>query len=89
MRLRRIVLCAALVLGFTAASAVTGAPVAGADTVDCHFYLAFQGFSGFIIDTGCGFGADGNVEACKDILEWMHVNPQAVVDEACRLAAAP
>lgn len=88
MRLRRIVLSAALVLG-SAATAVTAAPVAGADAVDCHFYLAFKGFSGLIIDSGCGFGEEGDVETCEDILEWANVKPQAVVEEACRLAATP
>jgi hypothetical protein len=89
MRVRRIVLCVALVLGFTTTSAATGAPVAGADAVDCHFYLLFKGFSGLIIDSGCGFGEDGNTGTCEDVLEWSRVTPRAVVVEACRLAALP
>lgn len=66
MRLRRILLCAALVLGFT--TTVTWTPIAAADTVDCHFHLTFKGHRGLIIDSACGLGRDGNLEARKDIL---------------------
>ena len=89
MRLRRILRCAALVIGLGAATAVTGAPVATADAADCHFYLLLQGHGGVIVDSACGFGEDGNVQTCESILRWMNVTPQAVVDEACRLASLP
>ncbi|MCC8244880.1 hypothetical protein [Saccharothrix luteola] len=89
MRLRRLLRCAALVLGLSAATAVAGPPVATADAADCHFYLLMQGHGGLIVDSACGFGEDGNVETCKSILVWANVTPQAVVDEACRLASLP
>jgi hypothetical protein len=89
MRSRRVVLCAALVLGFTTAPAAVGTPVAGATAVDCHFYLWWKGFSGVIIDSGCGFGEDGAIETCEMILGYMNVTPPEVVKEACRLAALP
>lgn len=54
MRLRRILRCAALVVGLSAATAVTGAPVATADAADCHFYLLLQGHGGVIVDSACG-----------------------------------
>ncbi|GAB3003511.1 hypothetical protein GCM10027184_70520 [Saccharothrix stipae] len=49
MGLRPILACAALVLGFGAVPALTGAPMANADAVDCIDYLYWKHFDGFII----------------------------------------
>ncbi|MEU4447547.1 hypothetical protein AB0K14_14815 [Actinosynnema sp. NPDC050801] len=89
MGLRRILVCAALVLGFGAVTVPAGSPVANADAVDCVDYLYWKHFDGFIISSACGLGEDGNVRSCQDILAWANVRPQDVVEEACRLAAQP
>ncbi|MFC5056452.1 hypothetical protein [Saccharothrix xinjiangensis] len=87
--MRRLLLCAALVLGFTAAPAITGTSVAGADSLDCKFYLFFEGFSGKLVDIGCASGANGDAVLCDFGLQIAGVQPQEVIDEACRRAALP
>ncbi|MFC4857941.1 hypothetical protein [Actinophytocola glycyrrhizae] len=88
MRIRRIVTGAALAAGLSVASAVAGHTPAAADQLDCSFYLAFQGYSGKIVDIGCNFGAQGDQVICEGSLRIAGV-PDDIGREACRRAALP
>jgi hypothetical protein len=87
--MRRLLLCAALVLGFTTAPAVVATPIASADGGDCKLYLMLKFYSGLIIDIACGYGEDGDIETCQGLLDWEGVKPYEVVKEACWLASQP
>jgi hypothetical protein len=82
MRIRRVLLGAALVAG----SMLAGTSVAAADQWDCTFYLFMEGYSGKIVDIGCAFGAQGDQVICEGSLRIAGV-PDDIGLEACRRAA--
>jgi hypothetical protein len=86
MRIRRIVLGGAIVAGLSVGSAVAGTANAAADQFGCTFYLLSQGYSGYIPDTGCAYGAQGDQILCEGSLRIAGV-PDAIGREACRRAA--
>lgn len=86
MRIRRIVLGGALVAGLSVGSAATTATTAAADHFACTFYLASQGYSGYIVEVGCADGVRGNPTLCMGSLRIAGV-PEAIAREGCRRAA--
>jgi hypothetical protein len=88
MRVRRVVLGAALVAGLSVGPVVSGGAVAAADQWDCTFYLLGQGYGGKIVDIGCAYGAKGNQVICEGSLRIAGV-PDDIGQEACRRAALP
>jgi len=68
MRVRRVLLKCAVVVGLSAGSLVAGTAEAGADQWDCTFYLFMEGYGGKIVDIGCSFGAQGNQVICQGLV---------------------